>query len=486
MVEHSTPKEALRQHWYMLQLRYKRVRIVLWIMVHRSMLNIAKKSYKGSSNALDVRYIPILKRRLIPLGQLDEEGYQVGFGDQQWKVTKGSLVVAHGNKCESLYMVEDWYEHLSFQRQCSRYTEGRCLLLDWSKFIQKAMALRDREPNLKLRFSYIYCINRGSPTMIQLSKAAIGFTKMVPETSLQFGVAERLSRTFRAESTGIHVEAPKMLWADSVSTAYLIYHIPYVLIGLHIPEEEWRGRDISLTHLKAAAQIKCDTAFEIRRVTKLSKAEILHFWTRFMKPENDSIVTKHELSSKITQTLGGSSDTSEGSENSGSFRIVCGCSGLKKIRMAGKGSDMAEFNKPKWQLSLVFKMKDICSEKQVLCYVLTVGVTIVEWESRLQKSITMVLIFVEDSWNKEPCNDVHQVGDEREVKVLHRFNWPLSILITEDGVLPERVQRVPYVQRHRKVRALALLKGRKVRVVALLKGMWFEVYRDYLRRRVVK
>ncbi|GKF90648.1 hypothetical protein Tco_0274349, partial [Tanacetum coccineum] len=35
--------------------------------------------------------------------------------------------------------------------------------------------------------------------------------------------------------------------------------------------------------------------------------------------ENDSIVTKHELSSKITQRPGGSSDTSEGSENSKSF-----------------------------------------------------------------------------------------------------------------------------------------------------------------------
>ncbi|GJX50039.1 retrovirus-related pol polyprotein from transposon TNT 1-94 [Tanacetum coccineum] len=61
------------------------------------------------------------------------------------------------------------------------------------------------------------------------------------------------------------------------------------------------------------------------------------------------------------------------------------------------GSDMAEFNNPKW-----------------------------------------VLIFVEDSWNEEPCKDVHQVGDEREVEVLHSFNWPPSELLTEDGVLPEK------------------------------------------------
>nr|GEW34230.1 zinc finger, CCHC-type [Tanacetum cinerariifolium] len=36
--------------------------------------------------------------------------------------------------------------------------------------------------------------------------------------------------------------------------------------------------------------------------------------------ENDSIVVEHGLSSKITQSLGGSSDTSEGSENSGSSK----------------------------------------------------------------------------------------------------------------------------------------------------------------------
>ncbi|GJT39332.1 hypothetical protein Tco_0939197 [Tanacetum coccineum] len=83
--------------------------------------------------------------------------------------------------------------------------------------------------------------------------------------------------------------------------------------------------------------------------------------------------------------------------------------------------------------------------------------------------------FGEDSWNEEPCRDVHQVGDEREVEVLRSFNWPPSELITEDGVLPERVQRVPYIWRYKMVTA-----------VALLKGIWFEVYRDYLAQKAVK
>ncbi|GJW65426.1 retrovirus-related pol polyprotein from transposon TNT 1-94 [Tanacetum coccineum] len=63
------------------------------------------KLYSGKT-LKDVRYIPGLKRRLISVGQLDEEGYHAGFRDQQWKVTKGSLVVAYENKRGSLYMVE--------------------------------------------------------------------------------------------------------------------------------------------------------------------------------------------------------------------------------------------------------------------------------------------------------------------------------------------------------------------------------------------
>ncbi|GJY00664.1 retrovirus-related pol polyprotein from transposon TNT 1-94 [Tanacetum coccineum] len=69
--------------------------------------DVVLKTYFGTSWTLkDVRYIPGLKKRLISVGQLDEEGYHVGFRDQQWKVTKGSLVVARGNKRGSMYMVE--------------------------------------------------------------------------------------------------------------------------------------------------------------------------------------------------------------------------------------------------------------------------------------------------------------------------------------------------------------------------------------------
>nr|GEX93713.1 retrovirus-related Pol polyprotein from transposon TNT 1-94 [Tanacetum cinerariifolium] len=123
--------------------------------------------------------------------------------------------------------------------------------------------------------------------------------KIVSETPLQLGVAEKQSRTFRAESMGLCSEASNMLLADSVSTTYLISRIPYVSIWLRIPEEEWRRKDTSLTHLK--------------------KSQVVLVVILENLAENESIVAEHGLSSKITQSPGGSSDASEGSKNSGSF-----------------------------------------------------------------------------------------------------------------------------------------------------------------------
>ncbi|GJV47515.1 hypothetical protein Tco_1437727 [Tanacetum coccineum] len=275
--------------------------------------------------------------------------------------------------------------------------------------------------------------------------------KMVPETPLQFGVAERLSRTFRAESTGIRVEAPKMLWADSVSTTYLIYRIPYVPIGLRIPEEEWRGKDTSLAHLKVIRSRDItfvDSIYGAKSATDSVGA------SRIVRSNKED--SKDEEFSEE-----GGSETPQVQRSTRKFRAP--------VRLpAGKNAS---------QILWMFMVKEEqdctkrCSKKQVLGYVLTVGITTVEWESGLQKSIT---IYTKSSFHLVKNL---KVGDEREVEVLRSFNWPSSELITDDGVLPERVQ---------KGREVALFKGRKVRAVALLKGRWFEVYRDYLRQIAVK
>jgi len=55
---------------------------------------------KTSSGSLwklhNVRHIPTLKRNLISIGELDDEGHYTTFGDRAWKVSKGNLIVARG------------------------------------------------------------------------------------------------------------------------------------------------------------------------------------------------------------------------------------------------------------------------------------------------------------------------------------------------------------------------------------------------------
>ncbi|XP_076934027.1 uncharacterized protein LOC143600139 [Bidens hawaiensis] len=49
-------------------------------------------------NLKNVKVIPLLKRMLISVSQLDELGMEVKFRGGKWKVTKGSLVIACGNR----------------------------------------------------------------------------------------------------------------------------------------------------------------------------------------------------------------------------------------------------------------------------------------------------------------------------------------------------------------------------------------------------
>ena len=51
-----------------------------------------------------VRHIPELRRNLISVGQLDDEGYAILFVGGTWKVTKGARVLARGKKTGTMYM----------------------------------------------------------------------------------------------------------------------------------------------------------------------------------------------------------------------------------------------------------------------------------------------------------------------------------------------------------------------------------------------
>ena len=55
---------------------------------------------KGVRQVLEMRF------SLISIGKLDDEGYHSHLGEDKWKLTKGSLVLAKGKKNNTLHKTE--------------------------------------------------------------------------------------------------------------------------------------------------------------------------------------------------------------------------------------------------------------------------------------------------------------------------------------------------------------------------------------------
>ncbi|WKA06698.1 hypothetical protein VitviT2T_024587 [Vitis vinifera] len=54
----------------------------------------------------NVKHISDIRMNLISTGKLDDEGFCNTFRDSQWKLTRGSMVIAKGNKSSSLYLMQ--------------------------------------------------------------------------------------------------------------------------------------------------------------------------------------------------------------------------------------------------------------------------------------------------------------------------------------------------------------------------------------------
>lgn len=69
--------------------------------------DVCLKTSNGSQLILrDVRHAPDIRLNLISVGRLDSDGFCNSFIGGEWKLSKGSLIVARGKKSSNLYMMQ--------------------------------------------------------------------------------------------------------------------------------------------------------------------------------------------------------------------------------------------------------------------------------------------------------------------------------------------------------------------------------------------
>nr|CAN80650.1 hypothetical protein VITISV_022906 [Vitis vinifera] len=242
-----------------------------------------------------VRHIPDLRRNLISIGQLDDEGHAILFVGGTWKVTKGARVLARGKKTGTLYMtscprdtiaVADasidtsiWHRrlgHMSEKGMKMLLSKGKlpelksidfdmcesCILGKQKKVSFLKTGRTPKAEKLELVHTDLWGPSPvaslgGSRYYITFiddsSRKGIRMEKTIPRTPQQNGVTKRMNRTLneRARSMMLHAGLPKTFWVDAVSTAaYLINRGPSVPIEFRLPEEVWSGKEVKFSHLK--------------------------------------------------------------------------------------------------------------------------------------------------------------------------------------------------------------------------------------------
>lgn len=97
----------------------------------------------------NVRHIPGIKRNLIAIGQLDDDGYDIKFGGGAWKIVKGAMVVAQGLKKGTLYMTDIKHGSIGVAAAHSDAELWHCRLGHMSEKGMKHLCSKGKLPGLK-------------------------------------------------------------------------------------------------------------------------------------------------------------------------------------------------------------------------------------------------------------------------------------------------------------------------------------------------
>ncbi|GJW96744.1 retrovirus-related pol polyprotein from transposon TNT 1-94 [Tanacetum coccineum] len=190
-----------------------------------------------------------------------------------------------------------------------------------------------------------------------------------------------------------------------------------VTVGLHILEEEWQGKDTSLAHLKVFG---CDSFVKVKDVYgEAMKCTFIGSDSDEMRYNFRDTKRKKKLINKLSPAA-----------------YLHPGYGAASVSMRRSTHKSEGFQLAGQEENLECRLKEI-----LYGLIQAPRLRYLKFDSFMQKVKALTWqnsTSLSDFWNEEPCSDVHQVGDEREVEVLGSFNWLLSDLITDDCVLPER------------------------------------------------
>ena len=96
-----------------------------------------------------VRHILDLRKNLISVGQLDDEGHAILFVGGTWKVTKGARVLAHGKKTGTLYMISSLRDTIAVADASTDTSLWHRRLGHMSEKEMKMLLSKEKLPELK-------------------------------------------------------------------------------------------------------------------------------------------------------------------------------------------------------------------------------------------------------------------------------------------------------------------------------------------------
>ncbi|PKI48889.1 hypothetical protein CRG98_030737 [Punica granatum] len=235
-----------------------------------------------------VRHVPEIRLNLISTGQLDDEGYGNEFSNGRWKLSKGSLIVARGQKTDTLYRlharhnssqvnvaedypIELWHRrlrHISEKDDHSKKVWAYPMRTkdQVTEIFKNFHVVVERETGMKLKCVRADngCEYRG-PFENYCRNHGIKLEKTVPKTPQQNRLVKRMNLTIieRARCMLSQAKLSKSFRGEAMMTTVdLINLTPSVALDGDVPQQVWTVKKVSYKHLRVFG---CRASVHIRR-----------------------------------------------------------------------------------------------------------------------------------------------------------------------------------------------------------------------------